>query len=70
MRSPNKNATQIVKNSTEVRRIKQYGVLKLWDAGRITANQCIDNILELEKVVFVGDNFRPKQEEAPKEAPK
>ena len=63
MRDPNRSASQLVKNSTEVRRMQQYTVLKKWDLGKITANQCIENILDLEKVIYIGDNFRAQPQQ-------
>ena len=61
MQNGSVKARDIVKRSTEVRRLQQYNVLKTWDLGRITANQCIEGILDLEKVIYVGDNFRTPQ---------
>jgi len=32
--------------------------LDKWDAGKITARQCIESITELEKILYIGDQIK------------
>jgi len=41
------------------RRALQLKQLKLWDAGRSTSRQCIENILDIEKLIFFNNRKRP-----------
>jgi hypothetical protein len=44
---------QISKNSEMTKRNKQYDILKEWYDGKITGRECIQKIVELEKVFFL-----------------
>ena len=50
--------TALRKASTEERRKRQFLILKAWDAGRLTALECIEKILEVESIIYLGDNIR------------
>lgn len=44
---------QIFKNSEIIKRNEQYDILKNWYDGKITGRECIEQIVELEKVFFL-----------------
>lgn len=44
---------EIFKNSQISKRNKQYDILKDWYDGKITGRECIEKIVELEKVFFL-----------------
>ena len=54
--------TELLDQSTIERRNRQFEELKKWDLGHTTGMQCIENIIELEKIIFIGNNLRKKQE--------
>lgn len=54
--------TELLDKSTLERRHRQYEELKKWDLGHTTGLQCIENIIELEKIIFVGNNLRRQPE--------
>lgn len=49
---------QINDKSVEERRNRQYLQLKAWDLGKITPLQCIEAIVNLEKIIFLGDQLK------------
>ena len=51
-------AKEICKRSLEERRQRQQMYLDKWDAGKITARQCIESITELEKILYIGDQIK------------
>ena len=61
MSNKNKLAKTIVENTIEQRRELQYKELKKWDAGQITGLEAIENILEIDKIVFF--NLREEKKE-------
>lgn len=48
-----KLAKVVVDKALEHRRDMQFDILELWGDGRITGTECIERILELEKIVPV-----------------
>lgn len=54
-------AKKIVDTSLEERRERQFRVLKMYGAGKITPNQAIDTIVDMEKIVYIGNMFKAKQ---------
>jgi hypothetical protein len=42
------------------RRRQQYEELKKWDLGHTTGLQCIENIIELEKIIFLGNKLKQR----------
>lgn len=51
---------KILDEATLDRRRQQYEELKKWDMGRTTGLQCIENIIELEKIIFLGSKLRQR----------
>lgn len=51
---------KILDEATLDRRRQQYEELKKWDMGRTTGLQCIENIIELEKIIFLGNKLRQR----------
>ena len=51
-----KISKQILKNSEIIKRNKQYKILQEWHNNKITAKQCIERIVELEKLVFLEED--------------
>lgn len=51
-------AKDLQERSLEERRQRQFLQLKNWDMGKITGVQCIENIVNLEKIVFLGDGIK------------
>ena len=49
---------KIQHRSIEERRQRQYLQLKAWDLGKTTPNQCIEAIVDLEKIIFLGDQVK------------
>ena len=58
-------AKQVQERSLHERRQRQFIQLKNWDAGKISGTQCIENIVNLEKIVFVGDMIKVIRKGAP-----
>jgi hypothetical protein len=54
--------TELLDRSTLERRNRQYEELKKWDLGHTTGLQCIESIIELEKIIFIGNNLKKKPE--------
>lgn len=57
-----KNKVKVDKILTETimrRRAMQLQELKIWDAGRSTSRQCIENILDIEKIIFFNNRGVP-----------
>ena len=61
MSNKNKLAKTIVENTIEQRRELQYKELKKWDSGQITGLEAIENILEIDKIIFF--NLREEKKE-------
>ena len=51
---------KIIDAATQDRRRQQYEELKKWDMGVTTGLQCIENIIELEKIIFIGNKLRQR----------
>jgi hypothetical protein len=57
----NKGKVERVLNQTvEARRELQHLELKKWDRGQLTPRQCIENILEIEKIIFFNNRKVPR----------
>ena len=50
-------AKKMTELSYETRRDVQYSVLKQWDRGYITGNQAIEEIVGLEKLIYIDVNY-------------
>ena len=61
MSNKNKLAKTIVENTIEQRRELQFKELKKWDAGQTTGLEAIENILEIDKIIFF--NLREEKKE-------
>ena len=60
--SNNTKAQRVLEEATRERRLRQYSEMKKWDIGKITGIECIENIIELEKIVFIGNKMQqPKK---------
>ena len=46
----------------EKRRELQHQVLKDWDKGSLTARECIERILDLEKIIVLDKNILQGEE--------
>lgn len=51
---------KILDDATRERRVYQYEELRKWDMGKTTGLQCIESIIELEKIIFIGNKARQK----------
>jgi hypothetical protein len=51
-----KISKQILINSEIIKRNKQYKVLEEWYKNKITAKECIEKIIQLEKLVFLQED--------------
>lgn len=59
--SNNTKARKVLEEATKERRLRQYSEMKKWDIGKITGIECIENIIELEKIVFIGNKIQRPQ---------
>lgn len=48
---------KIIKLSTSEKRLLQYKTLLSWSTGKITGVECIEKILELEKLIFINESI-------------
>jgi hypothetical protein len=55
--SSNTKAKRVLEEATKERRLRQYSEMKKWDVGKITGIECIENIIELEKIIFIGNKI-------------
>lgn len=69
-RVTSERAKKIQEFSLEERRNRQYHILKLWDAGRLNGRACIEQILDLEKMIYLGPEFKGTQKQPPRFGPK
>ena len=44
---------KVLDSAIEVRRKMQYEALLQWDRGSVSPRQCIEKILELEKIIYI-----------------
>ena len=56
------------KLSLEARRERQYSVLKDWDQSKMTGRQCIERIVDLEKIIYI-DNHELRKNNGPVQVP-
>lgn len=61
MSDKSKLVKTIVDNTIEKRRELQFQEMKKWDSGKITGIEAIENILEIEKLIFF--NMKETKEE-------
>lgn len=54
-------AKTVVSQSIEERRQRQFRVLKLYAAGKITPNQAIETINDIEKIIYLGQ-VKPRKQ--------
>lgn len=52
MSDKSKLVKTIVDNTIEKRRDLQFEEMKRWDSGKITGIEAIENILQIEKLIF------------------
>ena len=53
MNEKNKDSTNEILSETEIIRInKQYQILKDWRDGKITGLECIEQVLNLQKIIY------------------
>lgn len=48
---------EIHERCIEERRNRQLNILKKWDMGKLTGRQCIESIIELEKMLYIGNQI-------------
>jgi hypothetical protein len=51
------NLELIRERSIKVRRKLQYQVLKQWDQGKITGLDCINKIVDFEKLIYLNKDI-------------
>ena len=57
--SPDKELIEkIQKMNIEERRQRQFMQLKAWDLGKSTPLECIEAIINLEKIIFLGNKIQ------------
>lgn len=52
--------SEIKNNAVNRRRFMQYQAMLEWDRGFTTPHECIEKILELEKVLFLNNDLLKK----------
>lgn len=62
--SDSTKARQVLEEATKERRLRQYSEMKKWDIGKITGIECIENIIELEKIIFIGNKIQQPRTKA------
>ena len=67
MSDKSKLVKTIVDNTIEKRRDLQFEEMKRWDSGKITGIEAIENILQIEKLIFFNmkeskDELRGKKD--------
>ena len=51
---------RVLNETVEGRRHLQHLELQKWDRGQLTGRQCIENILEIEKLIFFNNRKVPR----------
>ena len=57
-----KKVKQMQKLSLEARRERQYSILKDWDQSKMTGRQCIERIVDLEKIIYIDSHELRKKD--------
>ena len=56
-------AKKLLNYAIKERRLRQYNQIKRWDKGIISAEECIENIVELDKLIALDmDSIRRKKD--------
>lgn len=50
-------AKKLVEISHEDKRYVQFQLLKAWQGGYITGRECLDEVVGLEKIIYLDTNY-------------
>lgn len=51
------NKDTVIKLSQKQKRVLQYRTLRGWSEGKLTGIDCIEKILEYEKLIFINESI-------------